>query len=247
MDARDEDQTIHALMENMACRDELDWLTMCYYCEVKIIQKSTVHRCHLPIPLDYIKQLCKIAEMAAKCILPPTLKIILNIHYPLPVEQKSPIPLSSVIPLSTSPLPCAEPELLGDDQFESEEFFLEARADDTTEKKGKKEPERNNRYKREEVPLLQVFGKSIIQGKMEPERRVLETQRLDTGVEAPGQLHLSSRKTQRTAADGFTHADSSSKLERIFVLQAIIEIKPEKTTPQIIARQEIVILSMSPQ
>ena len=35
MDARDEDQAIHALMENMLCSDELDWLTMCYYCEVK--------------------------------------------------------------------------------------------------------------------------------------------------------------------------------------------------------------------
>ena len=185
--------------------------------------------------------------MAAKRILPLTLKIVLNIHYPLPVQQKSPIPLSSDIPLSTSPLPYAEPELLGDDQIESEDFFLEARADDTTEKKGKKESERNDRYKGEEVPLLQVFGKSVIKGKMELARRVLETQRLDTGVEAPGQLHFSSRKTQRTAADGFTPADSSSKLGRIFVLQAVIGMKSEKTTPQITARQEIVILSMSRQ
>ena len=48
---------------------------------------------------------------------------------------------------------------------------------------------------------------------------------------------------QRTAADGFTRADSSSEMGGIF-LQAVIGMKPEDTTSQVTARREIVILPM---
>ena len=52
----------------------------------------------------------------------------------------------------------------------------------------------------------------MIKGKIEPEQSVVESRRPGTDVEAPGQLRLSSREVQRTAVDGFTHADDSSEL-----------------------------------
>ena len=68
------------------------------------------------------------------------------------------------------------------------------------EKKSKKKRERTDKYKRGGIPLLQVFGKDLIKGKMKPERRVLESQRAGTGVEAPGKQHPSSREMLRTTA-----------------------------------------------
>ena len=70
----------------------------------------------------------------------------------------------------------------------------------TRREKSKKKRKRNDQYKRGEIPLLQVFGKDMIEGKMKPKRRVLESQRAGTGVEAPGQLRLSSRDMLRTTA-----------------------------------------------
>ena len=45
-----------------------------------------------------------------------------------------------------------------------------------------------------EVIPLQIFRKDIIKGKIEPERKVLESQRAGTGIEAPGQLRLSRKE-----------------------------------------------------
>ena len=61
----------------------------------------------------------------------------------------------------------------------------------------------------------------MIKGKKEPERRVFESRRADTDVEAPGQLRFSSREVQRTAVDGFTHADGSSELGEISFLKPL--------------------------
>ena len=60
------------------------------------------------------------------------------------------------------------------------EEILEAQADSTTENKGKVEPEKSDQDKRGKIPLRQVFGKNIIKGKIESERRVLESQRAGT-------------------------------------------------------------------
>ena len=79
----------------------------------------------------------------------------------------------------------------------------------------------------------------------EPKRRVLESQRNGTGVEAPTQLRLSNMDVQRTTVDGLTNADGSSGLGGVFFLQAVVGMKPEKTTTQFTAREEIVILPMS--
>ena len=67
-------------------------------------------------------------------------------------------------------------------------------------------------------------------GAEEPERRVFESQRAGTGVEAPGQPRLSSTEMQQTDVDGFTRADGISELGRIFFVQAVIGIKYEETT-----------------
>ena len=50
---------------------------------------------------------------------------------------------------------------------------------------------------------------------------------------------------QGTAVDGCMTANGSSELGKIFFLQAVVGVKPEKTTPQFTARREFVILPMS--
>ena len=87
------------------------------------MQRSTAHRCLYQSLLITIKKMPKIGKMVVTGILPPTLKMIPKIHYPLPTRQQAPIPPPSDIPLSPSPLPSAEPEWLGDDQIESEEVL----------------------------------------------------------------------------------------------------------------------------
>ena len=173
------------------------------------------------------KKISERAEMAEKIILPPTLTMFLNTQYPLPVIQKLPIPPSSDIPPSPSPFPSAEPESLGKDQIETKKSFRKARADDTTEKKGKMEIERSDQNKKAGISPLQIFGKDVIKSKIEPERRALESQRPGARVEAPGRLRLSSRKMQRTFVDGFTHADGSLELKGTISLQAVTGMKLE--------------------
>ena len=85
----------------------------------------------LPVPPDYIKNLSKISEMATKGVLPPPLKMILEARYPLLVQQQpSPTLPPRKIPPSLSPLPCAEPESLGNDQIERKQNHLKAQMDD---------------------------------------------------------------------------------------------------------------------
>ena len=43
---------------------------------------------------------------------------------------------------------------------------------------------------------------------------------------------------QGTAVDGCMTANGSSELGKIFFLQAVVGVKPEKTTPQFTARRE---------
>ena len=62
-------------------------------------------------------------------------------------------------------------------------------------------------------------------------------------VEAPGQMRFSSKGLQITAVDGFTHANGSSELVIIFLLQAVVGMRPD-TTSQVTALREIVTLPM---
>ena len=58
---------------------------------------------------------------------------------------------------------------------------------------GVEEPEGNDKNKRREV-----CQEEIVEGKIEPSRRTLETSLAGTGVETPVQLRLSLRERQRT-------------------------------------------------
>ena len=143
---------------------------------------------------DYIKKLGKRVELAEKGILPSTLKMILKTHYPLPVKQQPPVPPTSDIPPSLTPLSSVEPELLEDDRIETQEKILEA-ADDTTEKKGKMEPERSDQNKRGKIPLMYMRRRrlrarwslsgecsnhhELIRGRKHPDSRVSQTGRCD--------------------------------------------------------------------
>ena len=64
-------------MENMACRDELDGLIICYHCVVSNYPKKYCLHKPLPFPPNYHNSLSKRVQMAAKGILPPTLKMII--------------------------------------------------------------------------------------------------------------------------------------------------------------------------
>ena len=72
--------------------------------------------------------------MVRKALLPPPLKITLRTRYPLPLEQQpQPVLLLSDIPPYPQPLPCAEPESLGNDQIKS--GYLEVLAADQEEER----------------------------------------------------------------------------------------------------------------
>ena len=113
MDARDEDRAFMQ-MKLEACRDESDWLTICYLCAVNNYPEEYCPSMPSPMPPGYHTNLEKRAHMAAKGILPPTLKMILKKYYPLPVSPHPEIPSCS------SSLPCTEPESSRDDQTESD-------------------------------------------------------------------------------------------------------------------------------
>ena len=138
----------------MACRNEFDWLITCCHGAVNNCPKEYCPPMFLSVSSYHINKMVKSAEMTEKGILPPTLKIILKTHCPLPVKQKPPTQPSSGIPPSSSPLPSTDPRSLGEDQIVTEEMFLGARTDDTTGKKGRMEPERVDQYKQGEIPLL---------------------------------------------------------------------------------------------
>ena len=69
--------------------------------------------------------------MAKKGILPPIFKMVLKKYYSLSVRQPPVLRLHPEILSCSSPLPCTEPELLGDNQTKSES--LGAPADELKE------------------------------------------------------------------------------------------------------------------
>ena len=82
----------------------------------------------LPVPPDYHIDLGSRSEMAAKCILPPALHMILNNkYYPLSVRQAPLHPQQQKIPsCSPSPMPCSKSESLRKDQTKSLSFGTQA-------------------------------------------------------------------------------------------------------------------------
>ena len=107
-------------MELKTCRDELDWLARCYLCAVNSCPEEDCPLMPLPIAPEYAKKNGRRSKMVHKGILSPTLKMIFTPYYPLPARQ-SPIHLQhpEIPSCSKSPMPCTEPESLGDDQTES--------------------------------------------------------------------------------------------------------------------------------
>ena len=81
---------------------------------------------------------------------------------------------------------------------------------------------------------------------MKLERILLELSLAGTGLEGPRQLRLPSRETQQATVDSCTHVEGSLEPGGVFILRAVIGVKPQKT-PQFTVRQELVILPMSRQ
>ena len=73
----------------------------------------------------------------------------------------------------------------------------------------------------EVLPNVRVCKEEEIEGKIEPERRALKSQRAGTSPEVPGQLCLSSKERQRTIVDGCSLADCSSDLGRAVYFQSV--------------------------
>ena len=94
-------------MELEACMDEMDWLGRCYLSAVNDYLEENCPPMPLPVPPGYYINLEKRAQIAAKSILPPTLKIILKKYYPLLVHPRPSLPQPEILPCS-SPLPCTE-------------------------------------------------------------------------------------------------------------------------------------------
>ena len=113
--------------------------------------------------------------MAAKGILPPTLKMILRKHYPLPVRQ-SPVLPHPEIPSPSSSLPCTEPESSGEDQTESDS--LGAPVDGPREEQSETplavEPDdRTGKHRDGEQIQLERGQSSEGEGRLMPERAFL--------------------------------------------------------------------------
>ena len=81
----------------------------------------------LPIPSDYAKNMIMRWEMVRKGIPTPTFKMILKTYHPLPARQ-SPVHLQHPEFLSClqSPMPCTEPESLGDDETKTASLGAQA-------------------------------------------------------------------------------------------------------------------------
>ena len=169
----------------------------------------------LPIPSDYAKNLIRKWEMARKGILPPTFKMIIKKYCPLPDRppaRQSPVHLQhpEILSCSQSPMPCTEPESLGDDQTDSAslgaqadgrneeqlETSLVVQPDDMTGKHrdGEKNPLKRAQFSEEE-------------GKVVPkcECLALKSPSACEGMNGPGEPHSVTQQT--TVADGISHPD----------------------------------------
>ena len=84
-------------MKLEACQNETEWLFKCHDC---IVNNHTEERCcppmPLPIPPDYVQTLERRSKMAIKGILPPPLKMILSMYYPLLPQPPRPSPQCDV-------------------------------------------------------------------------------------------------------------------------------------------------------
>ena len=78
----------------------------CYYCAVNNYPEECCLLMPLPVPPKYyVKSMEKRGQMAGKGILPPTLNIVIQTHYPLPVQNQLPVSPPSDMSPSPSPLP----------------------------------------------------------------------------------------------------------------------------------------------
>ena len=127
--------------------------------------------------------------MAAKGILPPTLKMILKKYYPLPIL------LHPEISSCSSPLPCTEPESSERDQTESDS--LRAPVDESKEEQSEiplaVEPDDMMEELRdgEQIPLERAqFSEE--EGKVVPRRAfpALKSPSACKGLEGSEKLHL---------------------------------------------------------
>ena len=115
-----------------SCGNELGWLIRCHNCSVDNCSEENYPPRLLLIPPGYIETLERKLRKAIKGIFPPTLKIILKTHYPIPVRQAPVHPQQQKIsPCSPSRMPCNMPESLRENQTNSSYFG--AQADGTKE------------------------------------------------------------------------------------------------------------------
>ena len=126
--------------------------------------------------------------MARKGILPLSLRMILTIHYPLLVQQQPP-PVSppSDILLYPTPLPCIEPESLGNDQIKSKHNSLEA-------------PANIQENKRREIILLHAIIKETVESEECDEHyvHVCKEERIEDKVEPKCECSALKQIFQRT-------------------------------------------------
>ena len=110
------------------------------------------------------------------------------------------------------------------------------------EKHGKMKPKESNGDKRGEIPPVQIFEEEEnIEGKMEPERKMLQSPLAGTDLKAFGQPHLWSKDMQQTAVDGCTHTGGSSELGEMKFVQTVAGMKLDITS-QVTACRKIVTL-----
>ena len=78
------------LMELENCRNKLGWLIRHHNCIVDNCPEEDYPPMPRPIPPGYTENLGRRMRKAVKGILPPTIKMILKRHYPIPQHVKHP-------------------------------------------------------------------------------------------------------------------------------------------------------------
>ena len=136
--------------------------------------------------------------------------MIIKIRYPLLIKHQPPISLLSDIPNHSYRCLVLSLSRYGTTRSRAKEIISKARADDKMAgKQDKMKPKRSVKDKRGEIPIdLHVCKREKTLGKIESERRTLESSRAGTGVEAPGKPSLSNRKMRSRTIDGCWYADA---------------------------------------
>ena len=204
--------------------NETRWLLRRHEGRVNNVPEEYCPSVLLLIPPDYADNLGRRSKMAIKGILPPPLKIILNIYYPLrsPPQLPRPSPQCAAPPRRPSVQSPPQQQCSVTRVVKAEKTTVERSAE-------------------------RACMEESTEGKMNPELGGLESSSAGTGSEAPGQQCLSNWEMERTTVDDCSLVDGSSDFgETTFSLEEfVIETQTDSQTLASFASSKVICQKMT--